>query len=116
MVKQNCNRRSYNKLEIKHFPNSIFIHPLTEEEVISLTKSLKSKPTAGYDDIPEKLVKQCIHLIQGSLALIFKLSLNSDVFPDKRKTAKVKLLYKKEDRYDMHNYRPISIISLFAKL
>jgi hypothetical protein len=58
LVKQNSNRRSYNKLEIKHCSNSIFIHPVTEEEVISLTKSLKCKPTAGYDDIPERLVNQ----------------------------------------------------------
>ena len=55
LVKQNNNRRSDNKLDIKHCPNSIFIYPVTEE-VISLTKSLKGKPTAGYDDIPESLV------------------------------------------------------------
>jgi hypothetical protein len=56
LLKQNNNRRSDNKLEIKHCPNSIFIYPVTEE-VISLTKSLKGTPTAGYDDIPESLVK-----------------------------------------------------------
>jgi len=81
LVQQNSNRRNYNKLEIKHCPNSIFIHPVTEEEVISLTKSLKGKPSAGYDDIPERLVKQCIHLIKGSLAHIYNVSLNSRCFP-----------------------------------
>jgi hypothetical protein len=55
LVKQNNNRRNYNNLEIKRCPNSIFIHPATEE-VISLTKSLKGKSTAGYDDTPERLV------------------------------------------------------------
>ena len=34
--------------------------------MISLTKSLKGKPTAG-DDIPENLVKQCMQLIKGPL-------------------------------------------------
>jgi hypothetical protein len=42
--------------------------------------------------------------------------MNSGVFPDKWKTAKVKTLYKKGDRYDMLNCRPISIISAFDKL
>ena len=51
LVKQNSNRRSENKLEVKHCPNSIFIYPVTEE-LISLAKSLKGNPTAGYDDIP----------------------------------------------------------------
>jgi len=40
----------------------------------------------------------------------------SVVFPDEWKAAKVKPLYKKGDRYDIQKYRPISIISVFAKL
>jgi len=55
LVKQNINNGSYNnsKQEIKHCPNSIFISPVTEEEVVSLAKNLKDKLTASYDDIPE---------------------------------------------------------------
>ena len=51
LVKQNINRGSCNKLhqETKHCPNSIFIPPVTETEVVSLTKSLKGKPAAGFD-------------------------------------------------------------------
>ena len=45
--------------------------------MISLTKSLKGNPTAGYDDIPESLVKQCIQLIKGTLTHIYNVSLNS---------------------------------------
>jgi hypothetical protein len=59
LVKHKSNGSGYN-LMINHCPNSIFIYPVTEEEVINLTKSLKGKPTAGDDDIPENLVKQCI--------------------------------------------------------
>jgi len=57
-----------------------------------------------------------MQLIKGSLAHIYNLSLNSGVFPDIWKTAKVKPLYKKGDKYDMKNYRPISIINIFTKL
>jgi len=84
LVKQNSNR-SDNKLEIKRCPNSIFMYPVTEEEVISLTKSLKGKLTAGYV-IPETLVKQCIQLIKRPLAHICNVSLNLRVFPDEWKT------------------------------
>jgi len=114
LVKQNSNGSVYN-LKIKQCPNSIFIYPVTEEVVISLTKSLKRKPTAGDDDIPENLVKQCMQLIRGPLAHIYNLSLNSGIFPDIWKTAKVKPLYRKGDKYDMKNYRPISIIPLITK-
>jgi len=115
MVKQKSDGSVYN-LKIKQCPNSIFIYPVTEEEMISLTKSLKVKPTAGDDDIPENLVKQCMQLIKGPLAHIYNLSLNSGVFPGIWKTAKVKPLYKKGDKYDMKSYGQISIIPVFAKL
>jgi hypothetical protein len=61
LMKQNSNKGSYNNLyqEIKHCSNSIFILPVSEEEVASLAKSLKGKPTAGYENIPESFVKQC---------------------------------------------------------
>jgi len=57
-----------------------------------------------------------VQLIKGPLAHIYNLSLNSGVFPDIWKTAKVKPLYKKGDKYDMKNYTPISIIPVFVKL
>ena len=81
LVKQKSIGSVYN-LKIKQCRNSIFIYPVTEEEeVTSLTKSLKGKPTAGDDDdIPENLVKQRLQLIKGLLAHIYNLSLNSDVF------------------------------------
>jgi len=89
---------------------------VTEEEVVSLAKNLKNKLRPGYEDIPESSVKQCIQLIKGLLTHIHNLSLRSGVFLDEWKAAKVKPLQKKGDRHDIHNYRPISIILLFAKL
>jgi hypothetical protein len=84
--------------------------------VVSLAKNLKNKLTAGYDDIPKSLVKQCTQLIKGLLTHIYNVSLRSGVFPLEWKLAKAKPLYKKGDRYDIQNCRPISIISVFAKL
>ena len=84
--------------------------------MVSLAKTLKNKRTAGPDDIPKCLVKQCIGLIKKPLTHIYNLSLSLGVFPENWKTVKVTPLYKKGDRHDMQNYRPISIISVFAKL
>jgi hypothetical protein len=42
--------------------------------------------------------------------------LTSGVFPEVWKTAKVKPLHKMGDKYDMQNYRPISIIPVFSNL
>jgi hypothetical protein len=84
--------------------------------VVSLAKNLKNKLTAGCDNISESLAKQCIQLIEGSLAHVYNVSLRSGGFSDEWKAAKVKPLFKKGGRYNIQNYRPISIISVFAKL
>jgi len=78
--------------------------------------NLKGKTTAGYDDIPETLVKRCTQLIKKPLAHIYNALFNSGVFPDVWKSVKVIPLYKKGDKHDMDNYRPISIIFVFTKL
>jgi len=39
-------------------PNNIFIFPVTENEVECVTRSLKGKFSAGFDEIPEYPVKQ----------------------------------------------------------
>jgi len=54
LVKQKNVVRNYNNSQhkISHCPNTILIHPVTEE-MESLTKGLKDKHSAGYDDIPE---------------------------------------------------------------
>jgi len=44
--------------------------------------NLKGKTTAGYDDVPENLVKRCIQLIKKPLAHIYNVSFNTGVFPD----------------------------------
>jgi retron-type reverse transcriptase len=55
-------------------------------------------------------------LVKKSLTHIYNASLNAGVFPDEWQIAKVKPLYKKGDRYDIQNYRPISVSSIFSKL
>jgi hypothetical protein len=48
---------------ITHNSNSIFLIPITEE-VLKVTSKLKGKFSAGYDEIPDNIVKQCIQFIK----------------------------------------------------
>ena len=78
--------------------------------------SLKNKLTAGTDEIPEYVVKQCIEQLKIPLTDIYNASLESGIFPDKLKIAKVIPVHKKGDSRDVSNYRPISLLPVFLKL
>ena len=47
---------------------------------------------------------------------IIDLSIRSQVFPDEMEVAKVKPLYKKKNRLEVGNYRPVSILSVASKI
>jgi len=47
---------------------------------------------------------------------IYKISFKSIMFPEKFKIARVQLLYKKGDIYNVKNYRLISVLSLFSEI
>jgi hypothetical protein len=97
-------------------PNVLFLVPVTEEEVLQVTSKLKTKTSAGYDEIPDMIVKQCIQFIKKPLTFIFNLSLSSGIFPDQMKIAKVRPIFKKGQKQNIANYRPISILSVFSKI
>lgn len=46
---------------------------------------------------------------------MYLISVNSGIFPDLMKIAKIRLL-KKGDKLDIQNYRPVSVLSVFSKI
>ena len=78
-------------------------------------KLSKSKAT-GLDKISAKLIRECADLICISICKIFNCSLTTGIFPDNWKCVKVTSLFKQGSSSDMNNYRPISVISVVAKV
>jgi hypothetical protein len=83
--------------------------------VENIIKSLKTKNSFGYDGISTKLLKISSCFISLPLTYICNKSLSSGIFPDHLKYTVVKPLFKKGDRSNISNYRPISLLSSFAK-
>ena len=60
---------------------SIFLTPITENEVTKVAKRLKNKFTTGNDDIPDYVVKQCIDYLKKPLTDIYIIRhLNQELF------------------------------------
>ena len=56
------------------------------------------------------------NLISLPLSIIINQTLNTGIFPDTLKVAKVRPLYKKGDDRSFSNYRPISLLPSFSKI
>jgi hypothetical protein len=98
-----------------NFP-AINIIPVTEAEIKGIISSLKPKNSSGYDEITSKIIKSWASLISIPLSYIFNYSLHTGILPDCLKMAVIKPLYKKGDKFDISNYRPISLSPTFAKI
>lgn len=97
-------------------PNSMFMHPVLPQDIMRAIQSLKNKNSTGYDGISTKVVK----FVSGDIALhlchLINLCISTGVFPDSLKTVIVKPLFKKSDKEDLANYRPIALIPIFSKV
>ena len=94
---------------------SMFIPYISKYEIIEIIKSLKNS-SAGYDNIPASIAKQCIQHYNKPLTYLINSSFECGIFPNELKLAKVIPIFKNGDKQDISNYRPISILSFFSKI
>lgn len=87
-----------------------------EREVQNIISSLKDSCAAGADDVKVKPLKAVSEYISIPLAHICNLILSTSVFLNKMKLARVTVIHKGGPVNDMNNYRPISVLSVFAKI
>ena len=100
----------------KPYKNSFFVTPTNSIELMKIITKLNNSKSPGYDNIGPTLIKDACITILDPLVHIFNLSLLSGCVPDKLKVAKVIPVFKKGDRFQPTNYRPISLLSIFDKL
>ncbi|KAG8243116.1 hypothetical protein J6590_108674 [Homalodisca vitripennis] len=100
----------------QHQPRSLFLNPVTHQEISSIIKSLKNKKSTGCDNISTHLIKFIEPEISKVLAFIVNLSFLSGKFPTKFKQATVVPIFKKGDRELLQNHRPIALLCVFSKV
>jgi hypothetical protein len=96
--------------------NAFKFKNITTAELVSVLKKVKASKAPGLDKISSKLLKAAGDSIIESLMYLFNLVLNTGIFPDDMKLAKVTPIYKSGERTNCGNYRPISIILVVAKI
>ena len=87
-----------------------------EENILKIIDRFHPKNSCGPDGISVKLLKEIKHEIIKPVTLIINQCILTAVFPDKLKIAKVIPIHKKDDKTQLENYRPISILPAISKV
>ena len=90
--------------------------PLTEVELMNYIALLKNNSSPGHDGIQVNTIKQTHREIINPLLHIYNLILENGSVPTQFKTSIITPIHKSGSKTLISNYRPISLISNFAKL
>ena len=78
----------------------------------NIIKELKKKTSSGFDEISSEILKMGADALAEPLCHIINHSLKTGKFPTAWKEGKVCPIYKKKDRKQLENYRPVSLLSV----
>ena len=86
------------------------------DEVQKIITNLKTNKAAGDDNVRPGLLKRCSESLTKPITHIINLSFSTGIVPEQLKLAKVIPVFKKNDKQDPGNYRPISLLSIINKI
>ena len=89
---------------------------ISETDVEDVLKLLDNNKASGPDLINPRLLKEGSEFLATKLCHIFNQSLTSSHFPSSWKLANVVPVFKKGDKTNSANYRPISLLSCIGKV
>ena len=89
---------------------------ITVNGIMKLLKGLNPNKATGPDDIPARILKICAPEIAPALTVIFRKSLETGTLPQDWKRANVSPIFKKGERSNPSNYRPVSLTSVCCKV
>lgn len=102
--------------KISNIENSIFLKPVTTNEISKIIDNLKINSSPGIDQITTKTLKQIKSNVLSILVHMINLSFQNGQFPDSLKQAIITPIFKGGDKFATNNYRPISVVSNIAKI
>jgi exonuclease III len=106
---QNCSASPANQ-------HTIFLNPVNEAETYKIIMALSNSKASGHDSITTEILKLCASYICIPLTHVINLSFVEGIFPKDLKYSIVKPMFKKGDKQDPCNYRPIALIPIMSKI
>ena len=89
---------------------------VTKEKILTLINNLNFRKGSGPDGIHTRLILEVADEIIIPLEHIFNMSILTGVVPSDLEIAKVIPIFKKGDKSECCNYRPLSLLNVFNKI
>ncbi|CAM5171235.1 unnamed protein product [Eretmochelys imbricata] len=89
---------------------------ITTSEVEAKLQQFNGTKSGGPDNLHPRILKELAHEIASPLARIFNESVNSGVVPYDWRIAHIVPIFKKGNKSDPGNYRPVSLTSVVCKV
>ena len=93
-------------------PDELF----SEGNVIKVLAKINIRKSVGPDGIHPLVLRNCKNSLGPLLSDIFRKSFKTGTVPDRWKEANITPIFKKGDKTDPANYRPISLTAIPCKL
>ena len=97
-------------------PVSFKFSKMSEMDILRTCDQLKPKLSSGVDFISNKLLREIAPIIITPLHYLINISVETGYIPGEFRIAKIVPIFKDGDCHLFTNYRPISLLSSFAKL
>ena len=88
----------------------------TQEKTYKALQNLDKKKTWQENDIPVKIIKSHNDIFSYFTHHNFNNSVYSSIFPSELKKADIIPIHKKKSKFDIENYRPVSILPVLSKI
>ena len=108
--------KSYNHYLKNPTTATFHFEPTNSTTVTKIINELKTRHSTGPDGLSTKLLQYIKEPLIEAITITLNQSLNTGIFPEKLKIAKVIPIHKKEDPSLLENYRPISILPSISKI
>lgn len=89
---------------------------ITPTKLVSLVKKIKISRSEDVFGMSSLVLKHIIDIILTPLVDLINWSVSDAVFPDCLKTSIIVPIYKKGDKQQVDNYRPIALVPIFSKI
>ena len=90
--------------------------PISPQEVTAAIRSIGIDKAPGQDGLSSEFYKTFAHKLAGPLAKLYQKFIENEDLPASFSNANINLLYKKGERQEIGNWRPISLLNVDYKI